>query len=117
MTEYGRIFGKRIANAVHAIGLLKTGTRYNPTPEEVTDTLKALGEAVGAIFEAHGKTLLPTETAPQPAPVARQSTARAEGWHHHDIARNVAAIPDDQITHYATRILARMSDMIEETRT
>jgi hypothetical protein len=118
MSEFTRIFSPRTEKAVKAISLLTNGTRYAPTEKEVAHTLDVLKIAVNDIAQLYG--VLPggdvvvKDVPIEPAPKEEKKDTRGS-WHHHDIDKNVRSIPDNQLTAYATQIMARVCERLETT--
>ena len=114
MSEFTRIFSPRTEKAVKAISLLTNGTRYAPTEEEMAHTLDVLKTAVNDIAQLYG--ILPDgdvvvkDVSVEPAP---EKKVTSDSWKHHDIDKNVRSIPENQLTAYATQIMARMCDKYE----
>ncbi len=127
MTEFTRIFTPRADKAVKAILLLTNGHRYEPTQEEKDRTLEVLKDAVNDIAGLYG--MLPdapkvVETADLIAASesrveASRIDAKIESIKRSPFARgnvqaNVAAIPEAQLTAYATHIMAQLCSRFEE---
>lgn len=111
-SEFDRIYMPRVERAVHAIELVAKGARLKPTEAQIAAALGPLSAAVRGVELALGTgTPAEPEIAPEPAPQPRPRPT--EGWHHHDIARNIAAIPDEQLSAYATRLIARLCERFE----
>ena len=107
MSDFDRIFGPRLEKAVKAISLLETGVRYNPTPEQISKTIEELDEAVMAIRSAYG---VPASDGPKNPPTEAKAP---DGWRHDDIRLNVTNIPANQLSFYATQIVARMGEIVD----
>lgn len=125
MTEFTRIFLPRTEKAVKAISLLTNGVRYKPTAEETTAAFDALKGAVNDLAEAYG--ILPTvkevvePEAPDEGSLVEVSRIDAKVdainrslFARGDVGANVMAIPENQVTAYATQILARLCGKFEE---
>jgi hypothetical protein len=128
--------------AVKAISILKNGAKYQPTQEEIDDTLRDLKNAVDAIARAYGalpadvpRSLDTTCIAQSIAIVNAQKKAdeetRSEAsasdrridaakaalkrspFAHGDVDTNIRAIPENQVTAYMTHLTARMCEKFE----
>ncbi len=119
MTEFTRIFAPRADKAVKAILLLTNGHRYEPTQEEKDRTLLVLKDAVNDIAGLYG--MLPGAR-PIPAPESRVEASRIDAkiasiktspFARGDVGANVMSIPEEQVTAYATAIMARLCEKFE----
>lgn len=122
MSEFSRIFDPKLAKAVKAIGMLQNGHRYQPTEKQISDTLEDLKNAVNSIALAYG--VLPAsatgdENGKPSQPVKETSEDRIKKkmdaierspFAHGDVDTNVRAIPDNQLTAYATMITHRVCE-------
>ncbi len=120
-TEFTRIFSPRATKAVKAILLLKNGAKYGPTAKEVALTLEVLKAAVDDIARLYGA--LPADV---PSPGTEDETRTSAGridrkmdalkrspFAHGDVDTNVRAIPENQVTAYASHLMARMCEKFE----
>ncbi len=124
MSEFQRIFNPRAEKAVKAINLLTNGTRYDPTEEEVTNTLTMLKDAVNNIAEVYGalpgdevevKDVSGSESRVEASRIdAKVAAIKQSAFARQDVSANVANIPNTQLTAYATHILARLCEKFEE---
>lgn len=130
MSEFARIFSPKTERAVKAISLLTNGPRYKPTEEETAHTLQALKEAVDDIAKLYG--VLPegdiivkgvdeprdttmTESLVEASRIdAKMEILKRSPFAHGKIFANVEGIPEEQLTNYATHILARLCAKFEE---
>lgn len=124
MNEFSRIFDPKLAKAVKAIGILQNGHRYQPTDKQISDTLEDLKNAVNSIALAYG--VLPQvkeeneKIASSPEQIEKMtSEERIEKklqaierspFAHGSVDTNVRAIPDNQLTAYATMITHRVCE-------
>lgn len=125
MSEFNRIFRPKLAKAVKAISLLRTGAKRKPTDKEKELTLNALKSAVNEIAEAYG--VLPPAPKEENEKIASSpeqtkkmtSEERIEKklqaierspFAHGSVDTNVRAIPDNQLTAYATMITHRVCE-------
>ncbi len=127
-TEFTRIFSPRADKAVKAISLLTNGVRYKPTEEEVDKMLGVLKEAVNDIAQLYG--ILPSGdvvvkdvpatkdaaegTASEKRISALTVTRKRSAFASEDVDANVRSIPEDQLTRYATHVLARICGKFDE---
>lgn len=139
MSDFYRIFNPRAVKAVKAISLLANGIRYAPTQEEKDHTLEVLKDAVNDIAKIYGM-LSSEDTVVEDidttciAPDIAMDNAQRKGleatseerikakkaliersaFARQDVHMNVLNIPSDQLTAYATQIVARLCSRFEE---
>ena len=117
MNDFDRIFGPRLEKAVKAISLLANGVRYEPSQDQLQNTIAELETAlleVRTIYGVKQEEVPAPDPNPDPAPVSAPVSARApEGWKHDDIRLNVTNIPANQLSSYATQIIARLCERFD----
>ena len=122
-TEFKRIFHPRTDKAVKAIMLLTNGVRYKPTEAEIATTLTVLKDAVNDIAQLYG--VLPggeVVVKEVPLTATEASEKRIEDkiavnkkspFARGDVDANVRSVPENQLTAYATHILARICNKFD----
>ena len=113
MNDFDRIFGPRLEKAVKAISLLANGVRYEPSQDQLQNTIAELETAlleVRMIYGVKQEEAPASDPNPDPAPVSARAP---EGWKHDDIRLNVTNIPDNQLSSYATKIIDRLCERFD----
>lgn len=126
ISEFDRIFSPRAVKAVKAISLLTNGTKYAPTQEEKNQTLLVLKDAVNDIAQLYGmlpggqvvvKDVVPSgeeEETSESRVADKMAFIKRSPFARGDVDANVRSIPENQLTAYATHIMARLCSKFEE---
>ncbi len=122
MNDFERINAPRVEKIEAMIATIrKSATSQKINPEEVAALFSShlppdVAGAAGLVFktssDSDGPTNPPTEVV-SAVPAAPVSARAPEGWKRDDIRLNVSNIPANQLSFYATQIVARMGEIVD----
>ena len=118
MNDFERINAPRVEKIeAMIVTIRKSATSQKINPEEVAALFSNhlspdVAGAAGLVFKTNSDSEGPTN--PPTEVVSAVPSARApEGWKRDDIRLNVSNIPANQLSFYATQIVARMGEIVD----
>lgn len=123
MNDFERINAPRVEKIeAMIVTIRKSATSQKINPEEVAALFSNhlspdVAGAAGLVFKTNSDSDSdsdgPTNPPVEAAPAAPVSARAPEGWKRDDIRLNVSNIPANQLSFYATQIVARMGEIVD----